>query len=328
MAKRKLESLALAGVLASTLVGCQPSAETASTGVKPGEEAPALGACEWIRGDAIQQYDPGHVYVVDLWATWCMPCLNSMPHLRRLETVYPDEVTVVAMNVWEFRPENIPAFVKDHGDSMPSRIALDHIPPGKEGNEGLVALALLGTQEHISIPRTFVIDGSGRVAWIGEPLEVDGPLKSIVSGTWDSAAFAESYSREMEVELRYRELFAPVEAAVQQGDWESAVEASGAVAAADSAFGDRIANQGFAYVAMQILHLETHSETDLTLAQAAVDRAIALKLAPDWRLYLLGAQVANAAGDSGLAARYLDSGIAVAPPEERARFLGAEEVEK
>ena len=127
-----------------------------------------------------------------------------MPHLRRLETIYPDAVTVLAMNVWEFHPENIPMFVKEHGDSMPSRIALDHIPPGKEGNEGLIALALLGTQEHISIPRTFVIDGSGRVVWIGAPLEVDEPLKKIVSGTWDLTAFAASYSREMEVELRYR----------------------------------------------------------------------------------------------------------------------------
>ena len=81
----------------------------------PGEEAPALGACEWIRGDAIRQYDPGQVYVVDLWATWCMPCLSSMPHLRRLETIYPDAVTVLAMNVWEFHPENIPMFVKEHG---------------------------------------------------------------------------------------------------------------------------------------------------------------------------------------------------------------------
>ena len=106
------------------------------------------------------------------------------------------------------------------------------------------------------------------------------------------------------------------------------MEASEAVAAADGAFGDRIANQGFAYVAMQILHQETHSETDLKRAQAAVSRAIALKLAPDWRLYLLGAQVAKAAGDSGLAARYLDSGIAVVPQGERARLLGVEEVEK
>ena len=77
MARRRLERLGCAGVLAAILVGCQPSGKTASTGVMPGEEAPALGACEWIRGDAIRQYDPGQVYVVDLWATWCMPCLRA-----------------------------------------------------------------------------------------------------------------------------------------------------------------------------------------------------------------------------------------------------------
>ena len=42
---------------------------------------------------------PGEVLVVNLWATWCAPCVTEMPTLAALQRAYPDRVTVAAVSM-------------------------------------------------------------------------------------------------------------------------------------------------------------------------------------------------------------------------------------
>ena len=90
-----------------------PAAELdrAKTGPLPGDPAPPIRASAWIRGKPIESFADGRVYVVDLWATWCGPCLSAMPLLRKYQDRYPDKLTVVAMNVWEMAPKRLRRFV-------------------------------------------------------------------------------------------------------------------------------------------------------------------------------------------------------------------------
>ena len=39
-----------------------------------------------------------------------------------------------------------------------------------------------------SLPAAFIVDGRGRIAYIGDPLTLEAPLKRIVAGDWDLAA--------------------------------------------------------------------------------------------------------------------------------------------
>jgi thiol-disulfide isomerase/thioredoxin len=49
----------------------------------------------------------GKVVLVDLWATWCQPCLRSFPSLQKLWELYREreDVAILVLNVWERTPE-------------------------------------------------------------------------------------------------------------------------------------------------------------------------------------------------------------------------------
>ena len=168
-----------------------------AVGPVPGEAAPPIVAAKWSRGIPIEQYEAGQVYVVDLWSTWCKPCIASMPELRELENQFSESVTVIAMNIWEMEPQQMPQFLEANGSIMPAHVALDSVPSGREANEGLTAVQFLGTSERVSIPKSFIVDQSGRIAWIGLPGGLEEPLSRVVAGTWDTKAFAEKYLEEL-----------------------------------------------------------------------------------------------------------------------------------
>lgn len=62
-----------------------------------GDPAPPLDVRQWVLGEPISQFVRGHVYVIDFWATWCGPCLRTIPHLSALQSQYADRVTVVGI---------------------------------------------------------------------------------------------------------------------------------------------------------------------------------------------------------------------------------------
>jgi thiol-disulfide isomerase/thioredoxin len=41
----------------------------------------------------------GTVVVVNVWATWCVPCTTEMPTLAALQRAYPDQIAVVPVSV-------------------------------------------------------------------------------------------------------------------------------------------------------------------------------------------------------------------------------------
>ena len=147
-----------------------------SGGPELGDQAPPIIASKWVRGEPIMKYESGHVYVIDMWSTWCKACITSMPALHDLESKYDEGVTFVAMDVWEMEPARVPKFMETSGEFMPAYVAMDSIPAGKEANEGHTSMAFLGTSENITIPKTYLIDQKGRIAWVGHPDKLGSSL--------------------------------------------------------------------------------------------------------------------------------------------------------
>lgn len=65
---------------------------------------------------SMDQLAPGKPLVVNLWATWCPPCIREMPVLEEAQRIYPD-VAFVFANQRE-QPETIHSFLQENGLSL------------------------------------------------------------------------------------------------------------------------------------------------------------------------------------------------------------------
>jgi hypothetical protein len=104
-----------------------------------------------------------------------------MPRLSELARKYRGRITVLGIDMYENKAtsmERIRAFVDSMGDRMDFQIAVGD-------NNFMATYWLYDFGEGSGIPKSFVVDSNGRLAWIGHPTQLDEILPRIVDGTWD-----------------------------------------------------------------------------------------------------------------------------------------------
>ncbi|TWT99853.1 Thiol-disulfide oxidoreductase ResA [Botrimarina colliarenosi] len=192
-----------------------------------GSKAPALDIANWYSGDAPEgpvTFESGNVYVVEFWATWCGPCVMSMPHLAELQKEYADkDVTIISVS--DEDAETVNAFLElpvrgskaeeppTYGE-LTSAYRLTSDPDGSTSADYMEAAAQAG------IPTAFLVGKTGLVEWIGHPMQMDRVLDAIVSDAWDRAAFAKEFREQQ----RLDKLQTDAIAALRSGDFAAARE--------------------------------------------------------------------------------------------------------
>jgi thiol-disulfide isomerase/thioredoxin len=166
-------------------------------GLGVGDKAPALKVKGFVKGKPVTKLDKGKVYVVEFWATWCGPCRTTIPHLTELQKKHKD-VTFIGVSAFERDQKAVQPFVKEMGDKMDYRVALDSVPAGKKGGDGAMAKNWMIAAGQNGIPTAFIVDGEGRIAWIGHPTQMEAPLEKIVAGKWDLKAAADAFRKSLE----------------------------------------------------------------------------------------------------------------------------------
>lgn len=147
-----------------------------------GDPAPAIKIGKWLKGAPLQKFENGKIYVIEFWATWCIPCIASMPHLSELARIYHDKITVVGIDIHEKNTssfEKVKRFVDSMGTRMDYLVATD--------SKNFMADNWILATGKKGIPRTFVVNGNGKLAWIGHPYKLDKVLKKIINNEWDIA---------------------------------------------------------------------------------------------------------------------------------------------
>ena len=145
-----------------------------------GDAAPKLQVAKWIRGEKIETFQPGRIYVLEFWATWCKPCIAGMPHLSVLANKYKEDVEVIAVSVMERKDTDlavIEKFVKSMGSKMDFKVAAE--------KDRYMTTNWLHAAGERAIPNAIVVDKEGKIAWIGHTSKLDRVLPEISAGKWD-----------------------------------------------------------------------------------------------------------------------------------------------
>jgi thiol-disulfide isomerase/thioredoxin len=170
-------------LLLLSIIGVKSNAQDyQSTLLNIGDSAPPLRVLEWLKGEPVQRFEKGKVYVVEFWATWCKPCKAAMPHLSALAVEYRDRAVIVGIDIYEKKTTSMQK-VKAFVDSMGSR--MDYTVATEDSNFTIADWLEATGEKNNGIPNTFVVDGEGRLAWIGHPKDLDEVLPKIVNNTWD-----------------------------------------------------------------------------------------------------------------------------------------------
>jgi thiol-disulfide isomerase/thioredoxin len=135
----------------------QADSDASADGRLTGIESPLVGQpafsfkLDLLDGQRFNLADhKGRLVVLDFWATWCGPCMQSMPLIEGVVREFANQkVELFAVNLEE-QPEQVKATLERH--KLKITVALDR--------DGVVAAKYAVT----AIPQTVVIDRDGKVA--------------------------------------------------------------------------------------------------------------------------------------------------------------------
>ena len=117
-----------------------------------GEVSPSLGIEELLNAPAGAEGTleslQGKTIVLEFWATWCLPCIATIPHLNELRAEFIDE-DVVFISITDEPAELVRKF-QQRVEHIEGWIGLDH------------DRSLFDAYDITGIPATIIIDGRGR----------------------------------------------------------------------------------------------------------------------------------------------------------------------
>ncbi len=177
-----------------------------------GSPAPKLSVSNWIKGLPVDlaSVRGRQISVVEFWATWCGPCVSSVPHLTELQRRYASRgVQVVAITQADESNtlERVQQFVRRWGEKMDYTVGFDA--------NGETYKAYMDAADQGGIPTVFVVDQAGRIAWIGYPDDgLDDVLEELLSGAFD-----------IKLAKRIAKIERRMEASAEMWEWEEVIAA-------------------------------------------------------------------------------------------------------
>lgn len=266
-----------------------------------GLPAPDLRLAHFSRGEPIHSFDPEQVYIVEMWATWCAPCVAAIPHLAALQEKHGDRVRVLSINIWEqeeglARVELVDAFVAEHPE-MKYTVAIE------DGTS--VVDTWMKPSGRNGIPAAFIVDGEGNIAWMGHPLAMDEPLDQLLNGGYNIEAVKQKKWLGHLTSVAYDQMLI----AAHESDTVRLLEVCKTLvydAYAESA-------QPLNAISWRLLEYEDSTPGLLRVAYDAAERACELTEWQDWAILDTYALASFRSGDHTTAVKWQSRAIELAP---------------
>ena len=151
----------LGGAVVLGLSGCLPGESVRSFApLEVGDAAPAYAGLT-LSGDSIAiGGTSGGVTLLNVWATWCVPCRKEMPDLEEIYQEFGGHgLEIVAVSVDQAGSDRVQSFIDEVGTTFP----IVHDQTG----------SIEELYPSIGLPNTYLIDRDGKLiqSWLG-PLPV------------------------------------------------------------------------------------------------------------------------------------------------------------
>ncbi|WP_035969176.1 TlpA disulfide reductase family protein, partial [Bradyrhizobium sp. WSM1417] len=251
--------------------------------------APSLKVENWLRGEPLTNFEPGKLYIVEFWASWCAPCEEAMPHLIELQAKYKDEglaVVGVAANEKAATADEarakLDAWLTEKFSNLNYRIGFD--------STRAMNKLWMDASSSLAIPRSFVVDRDGHIAFIGNPIDIDHVLPKIINGTWRSsdeakAADAKRIGEDQRL-ARVSSIRRTIRSAMEAKDWPAALSAAEeGIAAMPDNFGFREIHADL------LLHKMRDTATGFQVLRQLVRDAVEKQSDAVWELNILMRQL-------------------------------------
>ncbi|KUJ60383.1 hypothetical protein AR687_18240 [Flavobacteriaceae bacterium CRH] len=128
---------------------------------------------DWLKGTPVTEFKKDSIYIVDLWATWCKPCIALMPHLSRLSTQFKGKIDFIAQDVLEDNKEKVVAFMKKEGINWDLKAAYGGDKNSDFHKNWVVPAGVF------SIPQTFVIQNN-KLVWQTYPSDLNEEILQLL----------------------------------------------------------------------------------------------------------------------------------------------------
>jgi len=213
-------ALSIATICSGSLLAQQGGEITLDIGSK----APALNIENWVSNrdgafEPVTEFEDGKIYVVEFWATWCPPCVASMPHLSEIQKKHYDD-GVQIISVTDEDVDTVDGFLKRtvRGEDeltykeLTSTYCLTADPDGSTSREYMEAAGQNG------IPTAFIVGKSGLIEWTGHPMKLEAPLQEVIANTWDRDTYKMEMQKRRERETAMRAAMGRLESAMGEVD--------------------------------------------------------------------------------------------------------------